>query len=167
MAQQFISPRPPLPIFPFCATHLQLPTAPPFPTPDRSAMSWISWPSLVPTLLILSASLAWWFTEPKTARINLIAAVGVALFCWAVAPELSRDLSYSLYASTVDALAALRLDLLILRHANMLLTGAAVVWYVGVVGGAVCRSSQPWLAPGRRCDGSHDWAVGLLCVFAG
>ncbi|KAK4132549.1 hypothetical protein BT67DRAFT_443752 [Trichocladium antarcticum] len=93
-------------------------------------MSWISWPSLVPTLLILSASLAWWFTEPKTARINLIAAVGVALFCWAVAPELSRDLSYSLYASTVDALAALRLDLLVLRHANMLLTGAAVVWLV-------------------------------------
>lgn len=96
--------------------------------PDHSAMSWISWPSLVPTLLILSASLAWWFTEPKTARINLIAAVGVALFCWAVAPELSRDISYSLYASTVDAVAALRLDLLIVRHAKMLLTGAAVVW---------------------------------------
>ena len=84
----------------------------------------------MPTLLILSASLAWWFTEPKNARINLIAAAGAALFCWAVAPELCRHLSYSAYALAVDALAALRLDLVILRHAKMLVTGVAVVWYV-------------------------------------
>jgi uncharacterized membrane protein len=84
----------------------------------------------VPTLLILSASLAWWFTEPKNARINLIAAAGAALFCWAVAPELCRHLSYSAYALAVDAVAALRLDLVILRHAKMLVTGVAVVWYV-------------------------------------
>jgi hypothetical protein len=129
-------------------------------------MSWISWPSLVPTLLILSASLAWWFTEPKTARINLIAAVGVALFCWAVAPELSRDISYSLYASTVDAVAALRLDLLIVRHAKMLLTGAAVVWYVGVVLCLLRRSSQPLFVLGPRCD-SHNWAISLLCMIPG
>ncbi|KAK4152229.1 hypothetical protein C8A00DRAFT_35082 [Chaetomidium leptoderma] len=93
-------------------------------------MSWLSWTSLVPTLLILSASLAWWFTEPKNARINLIAAAGAALFCWAVAPELCRDLSYSIYALTVDAVAALRLDLVFLRHAKMLVTGVAVVWLV-------------------------------------
>ncbi|KAH6845307.1 hypothetical protein B0I37DRAFT_311552 [Chaetomium sp. MPI-CAGE-AT-0009] len=91
-------------------------------------MSWLSWTSLVPTLLILSASLAWWFTEPKNARINLIAAAGAALFCWAVAPELCRDLSYSVYALTVDAIAALRLELIILRNAKMLVTGVAVVW---------------------------------------
>ncbi|KAK4181714.1 hypothetical protein QBC36DRAFT_40079 [Triangularia setosa] len=95
-------------------------------------MSWIiSWTSLIPTLLILSASLAWWFTEPKNARINLIAAVGVVLFCWAVAPELSRDLSYSLYVSSFDSVTALHLDSFILRNANMLLVGAAVVWLVG------------------------------------
>jgi len=94
-------------------------------------MSWLSWTSLVPTLLILSASLAWWFTEPKNARINLIAAAGAALFCWAVAPELCRDLSYSAYALTVDAVAALRLELVLLRNAKMLVTGVAVVWYVG------------------------------------
>ncbi|KAK4141842.1 uncharacterized protein C8A04DRAFT_13717 [Dichotomopilus funicola] len=93
-------------------------------------MSWLSWTSLVPTFLILSASLAWWFTEPKTARINLIAAAGAALFCWAVAPELCRDLSYSLFALSVDTLAALRLDLVLLRNAKMLVTGVAVVWLV-------------------------------------
>ncbi|KAK4465613.1 hypothetical protein QBC42DRAFT_218403 [Cladorrhinum samala] len=91
-------------------------------------MSWISWASLVPTLLILSASVAWWFTEPKNARINLIAAVGVVLFCWAVAPDLARQLSYSLYMSSTNALAGLGLELFIVRHASMLLTGAAVVW---------------------------------------
>ncbi|KAL2126512.1 hypothetical protein VTI74DRAFT_787 [Chaetomium olivicolor] len=93
-------------------------------------MSWISWTSLVPTFLILSASVAWWFTEPKNARINLIAAAGAALFCWAVAPELCRELSYWAYAFAVDALAGLRLDLVIAKHANMLLMGAAVVWLV-------------------------------------
>ncbi|KAK3310471.1 uncharacterized protein B0T15DRAFT_498599 [Chaetomium strumarium] len=93
-------------------------------------MSWISWTSLVPTLLILSASLAWWFTEPKTARINLIAAAGAALFCWAIAPELCRELSYSAYVLTVDTVSALNLEHAIARHANMLLTGAAVVWLV-------------------------------------
>ncbi|KAK0630093.1 hypothetical protein B0T17DRAFT_506589 [Bombardia bombarda] len=93
-------------------------------------MSWTSWTSLVPTLLILSAVLAWWFTEPKNARINLIAAVGVVLFCWAVAPDLSRGLSASLYSAAINALASLRLEIFVVRHANMLLTGAAVVWLV-------------------------------------
>jgi hypothetical protein len=102
-------------------------------------MSWLSWTSLVPTLLIISASLAWWFTEPKNARINLIAAAGAALFCWAIAPELCRDLSYSAYALAVDALASLHLDLVILGHAKMLVTGVAVVWYVKLC----CRLLRP------------------------
>ncbi|KAK4216571.1 hypothetical protein QBC37DRAFT_278981 [Rhypophila decipiens] len=93
-------------------------------------MSWTSWTSLVPTLLILSAVLAWWFTEPKTARINLIAAVGVVLFGWAVAPELSRDLSTSLYTSSINSIASLHLEVFVVKHANMLFTGAAVVWLV-------------------------------------
>ncbi|KXX82941.1 hypothetical protein MMYC01_200627 [Madurella mycetomatis] len=91
-------------------------------------MSWISWTSLVPTLLILSASLAWWLTELSNSRVNLFAALGLGLCCWAVAPELSRNVTYSVYAWTVDALATLQLELLILRHAKMLLTGGAVVW---------------------------------------
>lgn len=114
-------------------------------------MSWISWTSLVPTLLILSASLAWWFTEPKNARINLIAAVGVALFCWAVAPGLSRDISYSLYASSLDVIVALHLDLVIARHAKMLVTGAAVVWYVGDLG-CCCTRRRPVLPPCDACN---------------
>lgn len=157
--------------FPFCATRLRLDTRPriPLPDDDRSAMSWISWTSLVPTLLILSASLAWWFTEPKNARINLIAAAGLALFCWAVAPDLSRNVSYSVYASSVDAVAALRLDLFIIKHANMLLTGTAVVWYVvKVVLPLLLRCFSHChlrLEPPR--DRHGVLAKGLLCVLSG
>jgi hypothetical protein len=93
-------------------------------------MSWTAWTSLVPTLLIISAVVAWWFTEPKNARVNLIAAAGVLLFCWAVAPDFSRHFSASVYTSLVDGLVASRLDLLIIKNAKMLLTGAAAVWYV-------------------------------------
>lgn len=114
------------------------------PPPDSGAMSWVSWTSLVPTLLILLASLAWWFAEPKNARINLIAFVGLVLFVWAVAPEFSRDLTYSVYAWTADAVAALRLDLLVLNHANMLLTGGAAFWYVGVCVRALVAAPCPW-----------------------
>jgi hypothetical protein len=93
-------------------------------------MSWTAWTSLVPTLLIASAIVAWWFTEPKNARVNLIAAAGVLLFCWAVAPDFSRNFSASVYTSVINAVAATRLDLLIVKNAKMLLTGAAAVWYV-------------------------------------
>ena len=93
-------------------------------------MSWASSASLIPTLLIVSAVLAWWFTEPKNPRINFVAAAGVLLFCWAIAPDLSREVSASVYVSSVRTIAALRLHLLLVNHANMLLTGAAVVWYV-------------------------------------
>lgn len=116
-------------------------------------MSWLSWTSLVPTLLILSASLAWWFTEPKNARINLIAAAGAALFCWAVAPELCRDLSYSAYALTVDAVAALRLELIVLRNAKMLVTGVAVVWYVGLCLCVVLRCVRVCVCVGFAAPG--------------
>jgi len=93
-------------------------------------MSWTASTTLIPTVLIVSAVLAWWFTEPKNARVNLIAALGVVLFCCAIAPDVSRDLSTSLSISSYNALAAPRLRLLLVDHANMLLTGAAVVWYV-------------------------------------
>jgi len=91
-------------------------------------MSWTSWPSLIPTLLICSAVLAWWFTEPKNARINLTAALGVALFCWTVSPDICLEVSYWLYVSCVNAVAALHIEHFVVRHASMLLTGAAVVW---------------------------------------
>lgn len=97
---------------------------------DRTDMSWTAWTSLVPTLLIVSAIVAWWFTEPKNARVNLIAAAGVLLFCWAVAPDFSQNFSASVLPSLVNGVAASRLDLFIVKHAKMLLTGAAAVWYV-------------------------------------
>jgi hypothetical protein len=91
-------------------------------------MSWTAWTSLVPTLLIVSAIVAWWFTEPKNARVNLIAAAGVLLFCWAVAPDFSHHLSASVYIFLGHAVVASRLDLLIVNHTRMLFTGAAAVW---------------------------------------
>ena len=93
-------------------------------------MSWIEWTSLVPTLLTVLATLAWWHTEPKTVIVNFIAFGGVVFFCCTVAPNFSRDLCLSAYASYAHAITALNLDLLVVKHANMLLTGAAVVWYV-------------------------------------
>ncbi|KAH8905999.1 hypothetical protein BR93DRAFT_928588 [Coniochaeta sp. PMI_546] len=91
-------------------------------------MSWTAWTSLVPTLLIISAVSAWWFTEPKNARVNLIAAAGVLLFCWAVAPDFSRHFSASVYTSLVNGVSSSRLDLVIVKNAKMLLTGAAAIW---------------------------------------
>lgn len=93
-------------------------------------MSWTACTTLIPTLLIVSAVIAWWFTEPKNARVNLIAALGVVLFCCAIAPDVSQDLSTSLSATSYKAVAAPSVRLFIINHANMLLTGAAVVWYV-------------------------------------
>jgi hypothetical protein len=106
-------------------------------------MSWISWmTSLVPTLLVVLASLAWWHTEPKTALVNLIAFGGVLFFCFTVAPGLTRDLSLSAYTSYANTVNVLSLDSFVVRHANMLLTGAAVVWYVLTT---ATRSSTPSL----------------------
>jgi len=100
-------------------------------------MSWISWMTLlVPTFLVVLASIAWWHTEPKTAAINLIACGGVVCFCVTVAPDLSRDLCLSAYASYAAAATAITtstttsLDVLVSSHANMLLTGAAAFWCV-------------------------------------
>ena len=109
-------------------------------------MSWTAWTSLVPTLLIVSAIVAWWFTEPKNARVNLIAAAGVLLFCWAVAPDFSRNLSASVYTSVVNGVVTSRVDLLIIKNAKMLLTGAAAVWYVLSFVSPACRPAPLLLA---------------------
>ena len=110
-------------------------------------MSWISWTtSLVPTLLVVLASLAWWHTEPKTALVNLIALGGVVFFCFTVAPGLTRDLSLSAYTSYANPVSSLNLDHFVVRHANMLLTGAAVVWYVNN-----CVIA-PTNSPQKRCS---------------
>lgn len=94
-------------------------------------MSWISWTtSLVPTLLVLLAALAWWHTTPRKALVNLIPFGIAVFFCFAVAPEFVHNACLSTYALYRHLVTALSLDLLIAKHANMLLTGAAVVWYV-------------------------------------
>ncbi|KAM7209384.1 hypothetical protein V8F20_000434 [Naviculisporaceae sp. PSN 640] len=128
-------------------------------------MSWTSWTSLVPTLLILSAVLAWWFIEPKTARINLIAAVGVVLFGWAIAPDFSRDLSTSIYTSSINSIASLHLEVWIVKHANMLLTGFAVGWYVHL---GWSRANKPSSCPSCVTTGlPHSIACrsSLMVIF--
>lgn len=97
---------------------------------DRTDMSWTSWAALVPTVLLICALLAWWFTEPKTAHLNLTVAIGCLLFFWTVAPELATELSAQAYASCVHAAVRFRLKSFLLNNARMLVTGAAVVWYV-------------------------------------
>ncbi|KAI5864910.1 hypothetical protein GGS23DRAFT_562332 [Durotheca rogersii] len=91
-------------------------------------MLWTPWPTYVPSVLFVCALLAWWFVEPKTAHLNLIVVVGCVLFYWAVAPELAQATPYQIYQFAICAVKALRLDVLVQYHANMLVTGLAIVW---------------------------------------
>ncbi|KAI1455770.1 hypothetical protein F4805DRAFT_459416 [Annulohypoxylon moriforme] len=91
-------------------------------------MLWTPWPSSVPTVLFVCALLAWWFIEPKTTHLNLIVVIGCVLFYWAVAPELAQATPYQIYQFSVHAAKLLRLDVLVLYHANMLVTGLAITW---------------------------------------
>ncbi|TPX17245.1 uncharacterized protein E0L32_003363 [Thyridium curvatum] len=91
-------------------------------------MLWASWTTLVPTLLVSCAVLSWWFSEPKTVHLNLIVAIGCILFCWAVAPELTRDFPASLYAYLRTAIHEYQFDRVLLRNATMIVTSAALLW---------------------------------------
>ncbi|KAI1101037.1 hypothetical protein F4804DRAFT_317141 [Jackrogersella minutella] len=91
-------------------------------------MLWTPWPTSVPTVLFVCALLAWWFIEPKTTHLNLIVVIGCVLFYWAVAPELAQATPYQVYQFSVHAAKLFRLDVLVLYHANMLVTGLAIVW---------------------------------------
>ena len=96
-------------------------------------MLWTTtWPpsSVVPTILVICAVLAWWFTEPKSTHLNLIVLLGCLLFYWAVAPELARETPFWILRNSVTLATLLRLDTLVLYHSSMLVTGAAVLWYV-------------------------------------
>ena len=131
------SKRPPPPAL-SCTGRLPAPAAVQLrPPDDRTAMSWTSWTALVPTVLLVCTLLAWWFTEPKTTHLNLILAVGCLLFFWTVAPDLAVGLSSRAYAFCFHTTVRIQLSAFLLRNARMLLTGAAVVWYVGP------RSSRP------------------------
>lgn len=94
-------------------------------------MSWTTpWTTSVPTILVVCAVLAWWFTEPKTTHLNLIVTIGCILFFWAVAPEFAQQSPAWLRDLLIATATFFHIDYLVLYHANMLVTGAAVVWYV-------------------------------------
>ncbi|KAI1815554.1 hypothetical protein GGS20DRAFT_542918 [Poronia punctata] len=90
-------------------------------------MLWAPW-TAVPTFLFICALFAWWLIEPKTTHLNLIVAIGCALFYWAIAPEVAQSTPARIYHVFITIATFLRLDALVLYHANMLLTGAAVLW---------------------------------------
>ncbi|KAI1496817.1 hypothetical protein F5X99DRAFT_50783 [Biscogniauxia marginata] len=91
-------------------------------------MLWNPWPTYVPTILFLCALLAWWFIEPKTTHLNVIVVVGCVLFYWAVAPDLAYSTPIRIYHVSRSLATLLRLDVLVLYHANMLVTGIAFLW---------------------------------------
>ncbi|KAI0023820.1 hypothetical protein F4780DRAFT_785600 [Xylariomycetidae sp. FL0641] len=91
-------------------------------------MLWTSWTASVPTLLFVCALLAWWFIEPKTTHVNIIVVLGCCLFYWAVAPDLAQSTPSRVYHLSRDLATVLRLDVLLYYHANMLVTGFAVLW---------------------------------------
>ncbi|KAK9771027.1 putative Fibronectin type-III domain-containing protein [Seiridium cardinale] len=91
-------------------------------------MSWTPWTTSVPTVLVVCAVLAWWFTEPKTLHLNLIVVIGCLLFFWAVAPQLAQQSPAWLLDTSINIATFLRLDYLVLYHTNMLVTGAALLW---------------------------------------
>ncbi|KAI0599881.1 hypothetical protein F4775DRAFT_548666 [Biscogniauxia sp. FL1348] len=91
-------------------------------------MLWNPWPTYVPTILFVCALLAWWFIEPKTTHLNVIVVIGCVLFYWAVAPDLAYSTPARIYHVSWNLATFLRLDVLVLYHANMLVTGIAFLW---------------------------------------
>ncbi|KAK8043605.1 hypothetical protein PG993_006035 [Apiospora rasikravindrae] len=91
-------------------------------------MLWTPWATSVPSVLVVCAVLAWWFTEPKTAHLNAIVTIGLMLFFWSIAPELAQETPTWLYQAALGFLATSELDIFILRHFNMLITGIAATW---------------------------------------
>ncbi|KAI0126600.1 hypothetical protein BJ170DRAFT_596186 [Xylariales sp. AK1849] len=94
-------------------------------------MSWTTpWTTSVPTILVVCAVLAWWFTEPKTVHLNLIVTIGCVLFFWAVAPEFAQQSPALLFELCKNIATSLHLDMLVLYHTNMLVVGTAITWLV-------------------------------------
>jgi hypothetical protein len=90
----------------------------------------MSWIALIPVTLFACTLAAWWFTEPKTLRVNLIAVVGCVLFFWAIAPVVLSRLAVFLVAQTMTLASLLRVDAVVLNHVDKFLTAGAVFWYV-------------------------------------
>ncbi|KAI1338351.1 hypothetical protein F5Y15DRAFT_386900 [Xylariaceae sp. FL0016] len=92
-------------------------------------MLWTPWTATaVPTLLFVAALLAWWFFEPKTAHLNIIVVIACVIFYCSVAPDLAYETPQKIYHLSRSVATALRLDVLVVYHANMLVTGFAFAW---------------------------------------
>jgi hypothetical protein len=100
-------------------------------------MLWPAWTyltTILATVLTISAVIVWWSRDQGQARVSLRAAAGavlVAIF-WLVAPDLAQHILISLYTYILNAITAGQLRALLIDHATMLVTGAAVVWYASL-----------------------------------
>ncbi|RKU43695.1 hypothetical protein DL546_001417 [Coniochaeta pulveracea] len=97
-------------------------------------MLWPAWTyfntTILITVLTVSSVIVWWSRDQAQARVSLRAAAGavlVAIF-WLVAPDLAQHTLTSLYTYILNASTAGQLRALLIDHATMLVTGAAVVW---------------------------------------
>lgn len=52
------------------------------------------------------------------------------LFVWSILPELAQHSPAWLYQACLAIVAFLRLDIILVYHTNMLVTGGALLWYV-------------------------------------
>jgi hypothetical protein len=93
-------------------------------------MLWTPWTASASTVLVVSCVLGWWLTEPKKVHLNLCVTIACMVFLWVVAPELAVEVPVWLFEASVNVATFLRLDYLVVYHTNMLVTGAAVLWYV-------------------------------------
>ncbi|KAK7984213.1 RTA1 like protein-domain-containing protein [Apiospora arundinis] len=97
-------------------------------------MLWTPWATSVPSVLVVCAVLAWWFTEPKTAHLNAIVTIGLMLFIWSIAPtELAQETPTWLFQAALSFLATSDLDIVlifVLSHFTMIITGIAASWLV-------------------------------------
>lgn len=78
--------------------------------------------------LLVASLAAWWFKKPESYLQNLLLAVASLVTFYVVAPfHAQLCFVWSLHYSR-ELVWYLRLDDLVLRHANMLVTLVAVVW---------------------------------------
>ncbi|EFX03446.1 fibronectin type 3 domain containing protein [Grosmannia clavigera kw1407] len=93
-------------------------------------MLWVTWtiPPLVSSLVLCFAVLVIWAADPKVTHLNLLSVLVLVLLGLSLAPDRASDVFNALYRLSITLIDDWRLDGLTLTHANMLVSGAAVVW---------------------------------------
>lgn len=104
-------------------------------------MTWTSWTTLVPLLVLVCSVLAWsQLVDRRAALLHLLVAAACALLYTAVYVDL--DLSnlspHTIYTNAAAQINFENLDRFCEENASMILFGAAVVWYASLLPPAPC-----------------------------